>query len=307
MTSVRLPAASFTVILVLLPHVGQSAEPAAATVMATGTASLERSCQIMRLQLDLLARADDISAAASQLEARAKAAVDGLAGLGADRATIRLDSPRLSDPGSDRQSQLEMMVRQQVRARTRPNAKKKEFLSVVQSLTADFALPEADGTELLIKVHELQSKIREADFAGLKAIDEAMKEDEDLAEAMEEMQSQISFGGMEEQRPGEPVFLFLARWTDDQHAPAMVQAFADARKQAKALALAAGRELGELTQLTGHEAGEPISYGGLQGFSAAYYQMMGQDGDANPRHESTSTTPGLVRKTLTINATFTLK
>jgi uncharacterized protein YggE len=51
-------------------------------------------------------------------------------------------------------------------------------------------------------------------------------------------------------KPDEPQFVFVHRLSDDERAKILADAFADAQSQARRMASAAGRDLGDVTQIS---------------------------------------------------------
>jgi hypothetical protein len=109
----------------------------------------------------------------------------------------------------------------------------------------DFPLPANNPDGVLVTAKTLQAKIKAADLGGLKTDGKVTPEEEEQAEE--------AIGpnrmGMDEPARGEPSFLYVAKIAESDRKKALADAFAQAQKDARRLAQAAGMDLGGLHRL----------------------------------------------------------
>src|SRR6266576_890909 len=108
------------------------------------------------------------------------------------------------------------------------------------------------------------------------------------------MAGMMNDGGEQAAPPGEPVFLYVAKISDEERGKATAEAFRKAKASAAELAKAAGVELGGLRQVTSQAAADVdqmqmMRYGRYNPY--AYAQMAGADpstagSEADPRPPS---------------------
>jgi uncharacterized protein YggE len=288
-------------------------EPAGATVTGQGSGEIQRRPEILRVQVEVLAKGKDFPEALGRLKERREAAVKQLTQLGAPAAAIDVGEPTVTSEKTDQQRMFERMVAQQMRARgNKPKAAAKQAPPVVVGITlkADLPLKAASAEEFMIVAHELQEKIKAADLGGLKELAKLSPQDEEAAEeaqAMAQMQ-----GGEEQPKRGEPVFLFVSKVPEAERSKALTEAFEKARREAARLARAAGAELGPLYRLEGQgqQNGGQDAAASVNPYMYAYMQQAraGQQGSAEGQaDEMTGVLPGKVTLRVTVTATFTLK
>ena len=120
---------------------------------------------------------------------------------------------------------------------------------------------------------------------------------------------QESYGGYSnsgEVKPGEPVFAYVSRITEEERDQALAEAFEKAKKQAEILAKAAGLTLGQVQSVA--------SYGGAgyQSYRYDYNRMQqieaafggGDDDSPLQQTETLGLSPTSVRHVLSITASF---
>ncbi len=222
------------------------------TVTGQGTVDLKRRPDLLRVHVDMLAKGPHLKEALAKLKHRREAALALLESFGVDKNSIEFGEPQITSEKTDRQRQMEMMMRQRMRAQGKKDEKAKQPAPVVVFVPLKFEipLPSADAEELLVQASALQDKIKVADLGGLKEIKQVSPQDEELAE---EIQDQ--FGGEDnEPKRGEPVFLYISKISEADHAKALASAFQKARRDAARLAQAAGAELGPLQHLDNNSA-----------------------------------------------------
>ncbi len=180
-------------------------------------------------------------------------------------------------------------------------------VKVMLKLTAEWPLKAADTAELLLMSKKLQDAIKAADLGGLNDAEEPTPEEAELAEEMEEMMS--GYSGQEGPKPGEPVFVFVAKISTAEREKVLAEAFRSAKQEVAQLAKAAELELGTLRSLQGGggiDVEDSNDYRMLYqtAFGAAMRQQMtGRDHSG----EAIGATPGLLKFKVNVNATFPVK
>ena len=284
-----------------------------ATVLAQGTSVVERHPQVLRMQLEIHAKANDLKTALSRLTDRRAKAEKVLLELGADKASLKFGTPHVSAEATQRQQQMRMMVLQQLRARggrPKEGAETPEPVTLALSVKAEWPLAQTEPNELLLLTHELQKKIKTADLSGKKEVEQPSEEEEELAE---EMQSNYLDGS--EQQVGEPVFMYVAKIAPADRKQAIADAFNQAKSKADDLAQAAGASIGSLNELKWIEqsggdfdSSNPFdmsSYYTSLAYQAA--QQLGGMASSNDGSEAIGSEPGPVRFGGTGDASFRLK
>jgi uncharacterized protein YggE len=255
----------------LVPAVA-SAEKPETTLSAQGTASLEKMPEIMRLKIDIQASAPELQPALAKLKAKREAAVKKLKEIGASDEAIVFEGPTLvPDQTEAVKRQMAMMRGQMNEEEEEEEGAKPAKVSVMVNLKLDLPLQTADTEALLVTVHELQEKIRKADVAGLK--EEKLSDEEQEEQA--EMQEQLSrFGGDDQPKPGQPIFVFVWKMSDEERSKLLADAFANAKAEAQKLAAAAGAQLGPLASLSSHTMAQEEDYRYSYSFNPMLYQVM---------------------------------
>lgn len=277
-----------------------------------GEVVLERNPELMRLQVNLLAKGKDLPEAITKLKARRTKVEKQLETLGAAKDSVKFGDVELDTAQDDQQRQMEMMLRQRMAQRRggkRPAEKEVSVkpVKVLQTLKAEWLLKAANTTDLLVLSKKLQDAIKAADLGGLKDAEEPTPEEAELAEESEEMG--MHFGGQEGPKPGEPVFVFVAKINSADREKALAEAFRAAKQEAAQLAKAADLELGALRSLQGGggiDAEDGADYRLLYNtpFGAAMRQQMT---GRNHSGEAIGASPGVLKFKVTVNATFGLK
>lgn len=117
--------------------------------------------------------------------------------------------------------------------------------------------------------------LQEADLAGKKEAEQLTPEEKEaLEEAGEE--ERMMFSGMEEgPKPGEPVFLFVAKVSEEEKSRLLGEAFTKAKAHALLLARAAGVELGGLQTVASQGAGDGLTdYEALGEYGVHYRNIL---------------------------------
>lgn len=294
------------------PSPGQSnEEQRPGQVSGTGTASIDRMPQVMRMQVNLLAKGSKLEDALKELKEREGSARTQLAALGAAKDSIRVESPQVSSGQTEQQRQVAMFIAQRTRNSRRKTAKAAVApVSMAALLTAEWPLQAETVEDLLLAVHGIQEKVKAADLAGAKEASKLSPEEQELLEEMESG----GYGGYsgEEGQPGEPMFVFVSPITGEERDKALAEAFEKARQSATRLARAAEADLGALRLLSDDapmtsDYSEYAAYGG----DARSYQLMQLMQARRPldpdRIEAMAAQPGRVTYRVNVTASFDLK
>jgi hypothetical protein len=243
------------VVLLAMPGMLAAQAPPAArsgpgTINGSGTGVIVRRPEFVRLQMDLLARGKDLKEALEKLKDRREAARLQVTQLGAEASSILFSDAAVMESDRNEQMQMQRMMLNRVRRGRSKAAKKpepKQPVTVAAALRADFPIKQTSSDAVLVLVAELKEKLVEADVSGAKELEKGT-EKEELTEEEEEMMMQMSYSS-DQQPPGEPNFIYVARISDQDQSDALAQAFTNARRHAERMAKAAGVGLGALRSL----------------------------------------------------------
>jgi uncharacterized protein YggE len=291
------------------PASGQFPVPDAVT--GNGAATIKKAPNLMRMQIQISAEGKSLKEALSKLSQRKEAVRKKLAGMGAADQAITFED--VNTVAADPQQAMERMMRQRMGMRgggggggrgpsTGPaGAGAAASVKVVVTLKAEWPLAAKAPEEILVASQDLQDKVKAADLAEMKTA--SLEEQERLEE-----QAGNDFNQEGGPAPGEPVFFFVAKISDDERTKAMAEAFAKAKAQAQELAKAAGAELGGLKQLTGSAAADvdPNQYRYMQyaQYAGAYNYGQGNNADTN---EAVGMQAGSVTMRVAVSASFGIK
>lgn len=247
------------------------------SVSGTGSVTLTRMPETMRLQVAIMGRGSTLKDALAALKDRTTRAQTQLTALGAEKASIKIGDSKITELPNDRNQQMQMMMLRRMKRGGGKAAQKAPAappVLVTAQLTAEWKLSSKTVEELLTAVHPIQEKVKAADLAGSKEAEKLTPEQEEL---LEEAEGNFGFNSSDEPKPGEPVFMFVSRVSDDERQKALGEAFEKAKAQASRLAAAAGVQLGGLKSLSSDNTGGiDLDGSGLQYGSYAYraYQLM---------------------------------
>lgn len=311
----RLAAAGVTAVLWASLTITASAQYyGQGTVGGNGVVKLTRTANTMRMQVDVLSRGGDIREALDGLKKRTRAAREKLAELGARADSIKVEEPVLSTDENPQRQQMERMIAQSLRNAGRGKKKSTpvaKLVTVSARLSAEWTLDATDAGEQLVKAHELQQSVRDADLSGGKEASALTPEEQEILEESQDMISSYNNYG-EEAAPGEPVFYFTAPISDADYQKALAEGFQKAKSEAALLAGATGSQLGKLESLTVSSHGQPTYNDGYSQSYRAYqalqrFGVLNEDestpGATNQR-EAIGTQPGVVTYNLTVTAGF---
>lgn len=282
---------------------------ATGVVSGSGTALIKKSPHRLRLQIDLLAKAKNLPEALTRLKDRREAVTAQLKTLGATTGSIEFGESKIQDGQDNQQQMLSMMIRQRMAAgRAKGKAKPVGLpVTVTVPLKAEWELNFANTDELLTIAYELQEKIKAADLAGTKEAEQLTPEEQELSEEQAAAE-QMQMYGQQENKPGTPVFLFVAAISDKERAAATAEAFTQAKEQAGRLAEAAKIGLGGLRTLNSHS--QMADDGNSSGNNYAYQimrQQMAFGMEGEEQKEAVGTRAGTLSLQVVVTASFDVK
>jgi uncharacterized protein YggE len=293
-------AALFLIAAAATPALAQG-DGGVPTVNTQGFASIKKQPDTLRMSMQVQVTGKDLKDALANLTARKETLRKQLAELGATKESIEFTPP--SAGGDQRQRQMEMMVRMRMQSGggKQPEESGKP-VALAATVKADWPLKAGEPEQLLLAANDLQEKLKAASGSTTKPADNL------TAEQREELEEMMSMNDNDEgAAPGTPIFLYVARISDEERAKALSEAFGKAKAEAGRLAVAAGGKAGGLRQLSSHSGPDTSGYD-FDYENRALYQMMLQDqrqgGESN---EAIGTQPGPVTFQAMVNASFQLQ
>ena len=271
------------------------------SISGNGTTVIKRAPELLRVQLELQAQGKSVREAIAKLTASREGAIEKLKELKANAGSIAVEGPKVA-ANTDRQRQMEFMVRQQLRQRgSRAKKETSKPVAVTSTITAEWSIPASTPEALLVSVYELQEKIR-----GALAKPKTEEESEESEEEAEQMNSVMqSDDGMP--KPGEPVFMLVSKISEEDQAKAVASAFADAKAEALRLSKVAGAELGPTRGLTVNR-GDYSEYGGMNNNPYMYQWLQRRRATSrNVNNEAVAMEIGEVTMPINVIASFDLK
>jgi hypothetical protein len=281
------------------------------TVSGTGVEVIKRPPELLRMQIEISAKAKTLGVALKKLEAHRDAALGQLAKMSSEKEQTRAGEMQISASASAQQRQMEMIVRQQMlqAGKVDKNATEKA-VSVSCTLTAEWKLNGKTSVELLLEAQAIKDKVQAADLAGMDS-EEPTAEEAELAEALQ--QQMPNFDDESQPKPGEPLFIFVSKVSPQDRAKATATAFAKARRQAEELSTAAGAELGALRGLSRQASVNDADfeiyspYGGMRNASLVQIYSARAERGEEEGSEAIGTQPSEVALPIHVTAAFELK
>ena len=282
-------------------------------VSGTGVVKIEKQPTVMRMKVDLIAKAGSIKEALANLEDRKKSARKQVEELGADATSITIGPASISNAQSEQQQEMLMMMSMinERRGRSNKDAASKTAvpITVTCSLTAEWAMTAKTPDELLVIVHPLQQELRDADISGAKDATALSPEQQELVEEMGNEYGYNRYSSSDESQPGTPSFLFAAPVSEEEEDQALAKAFQKAKSQAARLSKATGTNLGKLVSVSSSESQGPgddeyAAYYGNPYYSSGMSQLQSMHAGNDSTKEAVGITPGVVRSTITVTAQF---
>jgi uncharacterized protein YggE len=290
-------------------------EFAGSSVHGAGNVVIKRLPDTMRVQVAIIGKGTNLKEAVAALKTRVDAARKQVEALGADKDSITVDAARVFEQQNDQRRQMEMMMAQRMRGGGKKNAKNKTSPPVMLSsqLTASWKLDAKDAEDLLLKSHPLQEKIKSADLGGSKEAENLTPEQEELLEEAE-TQGYSPYDDGSQQKPGEPMFYFVSRISEDERDQALADAFQKAKTDAARLAKSAGAKLGRLRSVQDTNYGVGMDedyYDGSYNYNSRAYRAMqfvrNQQSRGDEKLEAIGAEPGQVKFAVNVTAAFDLE
>lgn len=282
--------------ILFLPSLMFAAEPARIT--AEGVATIKRPPSLLRMTMILTARGKTVDEAMQALKDRRNAATVSLKKLKATPDSIEFGDAALSGDGNER-SEIQRMMRMQSRGGRLPKGLElPKSATVTCTLKAEWPLKYESHDDLLVYMNQLKDQIDAADLAGLKEPKKLTPEEQELEEELANAEQNYSYSSNNEQKPGQPGFLFAAAITPQERQAAQVQAFRQAKEKAVALAAAAELKLADLTELSAHSGAGASDY---ENYYGRRYYPNAQENE----NEATSPLAGTLTLQVSVKATFT--
>jgi uncharacterized protein YggE len=307
MSNRYIAVALFLISSTCLARAQGQAEP---TVSAQGVVELRRPPDILRVQVELLAKGKDLPEALAKLKERRAAVEQYLHTLGLSKESLVFAEPAPASAKTEQQRQIEAMVMQRMAAQGKAPTKSKDKLPAVVSsmLKAELPLKASDPESLLIQSAELEEKIKAADLGGTKDLKQLSPQEEEIAAEAAAL-GQASEDPSEPKR-GAPLFIYVSRISDADRTKALADAFQLAKAEAGRLARAAGAELGPLHHVESvSTAGADDSSGSANPYQMqAYMQWRQTQEPASPSSpEASGPLPKRVIFRVAVSASFRLK
>lgn len=265
-------------------------------INATGVGTVKRPPDVLRVQVQLSAEGKTLKDALAKLATKRETCKKKLASLGAKDESIAFEDAKIDTPDPQQMAQAMMMARQRGRGRaTTSPAGAAAPARVAMVVKAEWPLAAGTPEEMLVSGQEFQNKIKAADIAETKT---ASLEEQERVEEM----AGNNDGNEQGLPPGQPVFLYVAKVSDEQRAAVMADAFKKAKASAAELAKAAGAELGALKQLQSQAAPDAEQYQMMR-YNPYMYQ---QAANADPG-EAVSMQPGMVTVRVSVTVSYAIK
>ena len=265
------------------------------SISGSGSANVELKPCAIRMYVQLVAKGESVEGALAKLKKRRQAARAKLVELGADKKSVRFDRLALCDAEGNRWNSLQSMIVSRIGSVPTyggldpEGSREPKIVSLVETLSAEWAIEFAGVEKLLVDSHALKEKVRTADLA-------------DVAGATRTMPV------------GDPFFVYVGRITDAQSDKAMAEAFVDAKADAARLAKAAGIPLGRLRSLSGNNGVSFGVMGGLFGTFGAgldkrevHYQQLMDDRGKDDRNEVIGRDPESLSFEFSVNVEFAME
>ncbi|TWT94409.1 hypothetical protein [Stieleria varia] len=231
---------------------------------ALGTKQLSLTPQWLEMSIEIEGRSSDLPQASKELKRRVETAKERLAGLNAIESSIQVSKPSLkgtADASQQRQMR-QMMMQYGGGKKGREMLEKTKSVSIVQTVTARWELPDDDDLSRMIAAKELTDSISAADIASSSEKQPVSAAQEELAEEMNAMMQENSYG-QETVKSGEPAFTYVAKLSSDEYEAAVKAAYEDAESQINSLAKSTNAPVQPIRPLAARldSGGESDSYG----------------------------------------------
>ena len=296
-----------------LPAVGrtQGWAHSSTTIGTSGDVVLERTAQRMRMMVQMTAQGKTLEEAVAKLKERREKATAQLEKFGADKKSIKAAQLRIGTGDDSARRRMEMMVQQRLGKKGKGRSGAKPPVTVSLVLTAEWPLQGDTPEKRLVASDAVQQKVKAIDFAGAKEASTLSAEEQEMAEeAAAEVVESMGGGDGENEKPGQPVFLYVATIDPADVTKARAEAYAKAKVQGEELAKTAGVELGPMTGLQASvESESSMNEGGdwnMRFRQMQAYMLRSNQLSADNR-ESISSTPEDIKFVIHVFAEFAIK
>jgi hypothetical protein len=218
------------------------------TVKATGTATITRPADHVRLEVQVQSRGKDLKEAFSKLAEFEANVMKRIAAV--QEGTVEFDPPQMNSEDDPQQAYARMMANM-----GNPGAHKKPAtnpgVTVNATLHASWQIKETKADEVAKAAYDLVEKLKSA--APWKAPaaggnDLKGQQDEEQAEENAAAMANNPFAAAMP-KPGQPSFSYTATLTPEETSRGTADAFKAAKTRADDLAKAAGKTLGDILRL----------------------------------------------------------
>ena len=267
-------------------------------ITASGVTKLSLTPDFLVMTLQVEGSSSELAQAAKELDERVTIAQKRLAELKAIPDSISVSPATMNTGGGgDDQRMQQMMAQYGGGKKGKEMLEATKSVSVTQTITARWALPETDGTERLISVKELITKIEKADLGSTKRNQPVSDAQKELAAELEAMADEYSYGETPKAKSGVPKFSYVATLEESAHRDAIKSAFEDATASIAMIAEATGQKVGQARpkSMTTGLASSPRynPYGGMPASALAKNPLTGVK-------ELSSDNPSKVEATVTV-------
>ena len=154
-------ASSVALSLAVIVLLHAQALAAESTVSGTGVEVIRRPPEVLRMRIEISAKGKTLAEALRKLAARRETALQELAKMSSDKEETRAGEARVNSATSDRQRQIEMMVRQRMlQAGKKSKKAAKKPVSVSCTVTSEWKLQGKTAEELLLEAQAIEDKMR---------------------------------------------------------------------------------------------------------------------------------------------------
>jgi hypothetical protein len=287
-------------------------------VSGQGFVEIKKQPDIVRVEIDTLAKGKTIGDALAKLRERRQHVQKQLESLGAIGDSIEFGKTVIVNEKSDRNDGMQRMIMRQMQqlqnGGKKPGSKPKEAPPIVVAahLKAEFQLRETDPDDLLAAAHMFEERLKAIDLGGTKDLKQTSAQDEELEQ--EQGENPFDNNG-DSPKLGEPLFLYVSKVSDDEQAKARAQAFKKAERHAQQLARAAQAELGPLHQLDDNSSSYseteyttyPFGSWSSSRMQTILERLHGGGHDGKSSNEAVGLQPGKVSLRIALTASFHLK
>ena len=213
---------------------GLRADDLPSKVSGQGLYEIRKQPDILRVQVEVLAKARSAKDAVAKLQEHRQAAKAKLESMGAVPATIEFTEPVVTITQDPNEARMQMMMQRQamMQGGKKPPAKAKEPPPVVVSsmLKAEIPLTAKSPEHLLIVSHDLEERIKQADLGAVKDLKQNSPQEEENAE---QMQMMGMMNDPEQNVPGHGGNIYAKKLTAEERALTVREAFQACRKTSR--------------------------------------------------------------------------